>query len=256
MQRALHQGENQVLLARHTQTGQPAAIKLTRSQQERLRHEHELLRWLDGAGGCPRVLASGETDGAAWFAMEYIAGESILSHVRHLGRRGSPERVAWVQQAAQDVLAALRELHQRGVLHCDLKGSNVLVEPSGRVRLIDFGSARRTCSEAGTCSGARFAGTFGCAPPEQLVGALLDARTDLFAAGVLFYRLLTDNLPFWGRTLPECLRELHDERPRTPSGPPKFVSVIMESLSPKPERRPLSAEDALRRLAVPDSADA
>ena len=226
------------------------AVKIG-AERSRLQQEHDTLRRLGGAGGSPHALDCGEVDqGGApmfWFGMEHISGAPVIDHVRAAGRRGSPERVGQAETVARNLLSRLEELHQAGVLHCDLKSSNVLVEPDGGVRLIDFGSARRLSD--GLCCGARFAGTFGCAPPEQLVGAFLDVRTDLFAVGVLLYRLLTDRFPFRGRSLTECLRELNDARPRSPTGPPALVQTIMESLSPRPERRPMSAEEALRRIS-------
>ncbi|MEL6347066.1 MAG: serine/threonine-protein kinase [Myxococcota bacterium] len=242
-------GHNQygaVYLAHDLKQNTDVALKVSRHSR-RLRHEYDTLRALQGCAGAPEVFGFGEGDdgrGLAWMSMEHIPGASARGYIRASGRR---ERLGRIKEFLRGVLAALTHLHAAGFLHCDLKASNIIVTENGRVRLIDFGCARRM--DAGRCSGARFAGTCTHAPPEQLVGGTLDARTDLFSFGVLAYDLLAERLPFMGTTPHQALREIVSQKPRPPEpAPPELASLVMSSIASCPEARPSSAADALQMM--------
>lgn len=239
-----HNPYGTVYLAYDTEYDRNVALKINR-QPRRLQHEYDTLRALNGCAGAPKVYGFGTIDREhAWMSMEHISGTSARAFVRAAGRRN---RLKQIEVFLRGVLAALSSLHCAGFLHCDLKSSNILVTDDRRVRLIDFGCARRL--DAGQCSGVRFAGTCTHAPPEQLVGGTLDARTDLFSFGVLAYELLAERLPFRCSTPHQALREMVGRKPRPlQTDSPRLASLIMSAINACPEVRPASADDALRYL--------
>ena len=94
-------------------------------------------------------------------------------------------------RVAHDLALALDHIHRRGLVHRDLKSANVLVLPDGRVKLLDFGTARISNAREQITKEGEFIGTFAYASPEQLTGRDVDHRSDLYSLGVLLYRLAT-----------------------------------------------------------------
>jgi transcriptional regulator with GAF, ATPase, and Fis domain/tetratricopeptide (TPR) repeat protein len=154
------------------------------------------------------------------------------------------------------LLEALDYLHSRGVVHGDLKPSNVLVDRSGRVRLTDFGLARLT-AESETPPGL-FMGSPGYAAPEVCRGLAPDRRSDLYSLGIMLYELTTGGRPLDGAALWETLRRHLYERPRSPGllvagFDPRLEAAILKLLEKDPARRFHSVGDLWRALgpAIP-----
>ncbi len=154
-----------------------------------------------------------------------------------------------------EVAQALDYLHAQGIVHRDLKSSNVMVLRDGRVKVLDFGAAlfRESATDPITRHG-EFVGTFAYASPEQIRGETVDARADLYSLGVLLYRLITGRRPFEADT-PEGLARLHlEEAPRhpielVPGLPDDLCRLILEMLAKTPGARPVSAAAVAARLA-------
>ncbi|MFN0241492.1 MAG: sigma 54-interacting transcriptional regulator [Planctomycetota bacterium] len=126
--------------------------------------------------------ASGET----FVAREWIDGEDLLAWTRRLRAQNAPDDDREIGRVIAELCVPLAHLHARGFVHADLKATNVIVTPSGRVVLTDFGLARAAHSAA-AASGAR--GSLFSIAPEELLGGRIDARADLFALGVLMHEL-------------------------------------------------------------------
>ncbi|NOY25185.1 MAG: protein kinase [Oligoflexia bacterium] len=203
-------------------------------------------------------------DNRPYLTMELLDGVAAQVHARSCGRPGNARRTAEVVRIVTHVADALDYLHQRDIIHRDLKSSNVMVLPDGRVKLLDFGTARlRGQTEEITRKG-EFVGTFAYASPEQLQGHEVDARADIYSLGVLFYRLLTGKRPFEADS-PHALAMLHIEQdPRPPrelaTGLPQVLNdLVLQMLAKRPELRPSSTRevaDRLRDYAQPDGARA
>lgn len=196
------------------------------------------------------------TDGRIFIVTELVEGktlEDLLDDGLPL-----PEAIAILLQ----VCDALNEAHQQGVVHRDLKPGNVMVERIGSqdvAKVLDFGIAKLAAQPKVTATGAIF-GTPAYMSPEQAKGVAVDARTDVYALGVMLYQLATGRLPFES-TSPGALMVRHiSEEPQPPSDlldgierriSPMLEDLILQMLEKDPDDRPETMEEVRRRLSDP-----
>ncbi len=237
-------------------SGEHLALKLLMQEgaaRARFDREYEAMIRLNHPN-IVRVYNYGLThNGQPWLSMELIDGTPIQAYAKRCGRPGSPERMEEVIRVAHDLALALDHIHRRGLVHRDLKSANVLVLPDGRVKLLDFGTARVSNALEEITRDGEFIGTFAYASPEQLTGGEADHRSDLYSLGVLLYRLATGKRPFVAKELHELARlqvKVPPEPPRekVPSIPEGLQDVILGLLEKKKEDRPVSGEDVARQL--------
>ncbi|MBI5543621.1 MAG: protein kinase [Deltaproteobacteria bacterium] len=197
-------------------------------------------------------------DGTLFIAMELVEGPSLRAVIE----KEAPLSLRRALTICDQILSALEEAHGAGVVHRDLKPENALVghlrDGSEMVKVVDFGIAKLLGpegdgSERLTGTGL-VCGTPGYMAPEQIAGDPHDARTDVYAAGVILFELLTGHPPFGAPTLNELLRLHLDAPPPSPSScaklpiPPALDLLVLRSLSKKPERRVESALEMMRAL--------
>jgi eukaryotic-like serine/threonine-protein kinase len=225
----------------------PVAVKLMRAGLAR--DPHAVARFRREARAVaslahPNVVGIhdvGELDGRPFIVMELVAGEPLSQVVVRDGPL-SPGRVAEIGEA---VAAALAFAHAAGIVHRDVKSSNVIVTPWGHVKVLDFGIAR-AASWTPITDGERVHGTAEYLSPEQARGDELDGRSDLYSLGVVLYELLTGRVPFTGEnSVAIALRHL-DERPAPiwglrPGVPAGLEAIVMRCLQKEPDRRYQSA---------------
>ncbi len=180
----------------------------------------------------------------AYLVMELLEGVTLEATLAREGRL--PWRVA--ARIGMELSAALACLHGAGIVHRDIKPSNVLIETSGRAKLIDLGVAQLRTGrsyERLTQSGA-IVGTPGYMAPEQLAGGAVTDRTDLWALGVLLYYVLSGQRPFAAADLSRLLFLIAHESPTplhavAPETPEPLEALVMSLLSKDPAQRPVSA---------------
>jgi len=191
----------------------------------------------------------GEDQGRHFIVMEYVQGENLKDY---LSRRGplTPQTVA---EMGQQVAAALAHAHCRGIIHRDIKPHNLLVSPEGQVKVTDFGIARAAAASSLTETGVVL-GSVHYFSPEQAQGGAVDARSDIYALGVVLYELLTGEPPFTGDSpIAIALSHLDSEPPAVaelcPHVPEDLEQAIMKAMAKDPAHRYQTAGELNRALA-------
>ena len=240
-----------VHLAVHRRDGRPVALKamslgsdVTDTELAHLRQrflgEVEAARRLSHPD-IVNVYEAGETAGSAWLAMELLRG-CDLGRYTHMSRL-LPEPL--VLQLTERLARALAHAHAQGVVHRDIKPGNVMLDlPTGQLKLTDFGVAG-LADMSRTRTGIVLGTPFYMAP-EQLAGAGADARSDLYALGVLLFQLLTGRLPHEQSSLGELLRAVASEpapdvRTLRPALAPDLAELVARTLHKQPAGRPADA---------------
>jgi tetratricopeptide (TPR) repeat protein/predicted Ser/Thr protein kinase len=173
-----------------------------------------------------RIYDLSELDGMKFITMEFVEGGD-LRKLLHQKRKLPPEEAVEIMR---QVCLALEAAHGAGIIHRDLKPQNIMQDRQGRILVMDFGLARSLASDGMTQTGALL-GTVEYMSPEQAMGKHLDARSDLFTLGLIFYELLTGNIPYKADTAMASLLKRNQERavPATEldSSIPKGLSDIV-----------------------------
>jgi len=242
-----------VYRARDTLVGDVVALKMLEVGDgqraellERFRREVRLARRISH----PHVARThdlGEHAGHLYLTMEYVEGEDLQS----LLNREKPLAVARAARIALGVCEGLAAAHAAGVVHRDLKPANVLVENGGRVVLTDFGIARAVAGEAASRTQG-MVGTPMYMAPEQISGGEVTARSDLYAAGLLLFEMLTGKPPFTGESPMAVAFARLRQPPPDPSGhpgvPEALAHLVRHCLSREPEERPSGALEVAAAL--------
>jgi predicted Ser/Thr protein kinase len=182
-------------------------------------------------------------DGRPYCVMEYLDGMTLDALLREQGPLAPEDAL----DLLEPVCAALAAAHRAGIVHRDVKGSNVCVSFGGdrrAVKLLDFGIAKLLYDDArgaALTSAGRQMGTPSVMAPEQILGDPVDGRTDVYALGALLHKLLTGRPPFRGESPSELARQHLEEPPPRPSSsapvPLELDAVVVRCLEKRPERR-------------------
>lgn len=199
----------------------------------------------------------GESDGISFIVMEHVEGETLLARI---GRRLTPPEVVDIAVQAAD---ALDLAHAKGITHRDIKPANLMLTHRGNVKVLDFGVAKVACNDEGSLNGDwtvepvnAVSGIFGSAPymsPEQIVGAGVDSRSDVFSLGVVIYQMATGQVPFSGSTWAELQDSILHTAPDTMMGlnpdiPPELERITLKCLDKRTGGRYQSARELLTDL--------
>ncbi|MGD9561821.1 MAG: protein kinase [Pyrinomonadaceae bacterium] len=253
-------GMGEVFLAEDTKLGRRVALKFLAA--EFASDPEHLARFVREARASsalnhPNICTIYEINDAAmppFIAMEFIDGETVAGMIRRR-RRSVRESIDLIIQAAD----ALAEAHSKGVVHRDIKPANIVVNKQGRLKVLDFGLAKRVFSNDGPLD-ARFLtnagvvlGTASYMSPEQARGLEVDHRSDIWSLGVCLYEMLTGVLPFEGETAADTFAAILTREPVAPSTlvreiPGQLDEIVLRMIRRMKEHRFQSAEDLIKGL--------
>jgi serine/threonine protein kinase/tetratricopeptide (TPR) repeat protein len=240
-------GMGEVFLAEDTKLGRKVAIKLLHPESlsdehagKRLLREAQAAAKLDHPNICI-IHEVREEGGYSFIVMQYVEGEALSSRIQK-----GPLKPAELLNVAVQVADALREAHSREITHRDIKPQNIMVTPSGQAKVLDFGLAKLLPEQTSTSSDAQtnslvtepgmIIGTVPYMSPEQVKGQTIDARSDLFSLGAVFYEMATGKQPFAAGSMAETLSAILREEPEPlaryarglPSGLQRIVAKCLE----------------------------
>lgn len=252
-------GMGEVYKAEDTRLGRTVALKLLVPEAARGREaKQRLLREARATSALnhPNIVtiySIEKTRDFDYIVMEYVDGDTLASRIE----RRSLE-LAEVLEVGIQVAEALQAAHTIGVIHRDVKPSNVLISSGGQIKLVDFGVAKRVSRVGGesttrndsfllTADGT-ILGTVAYMSPEQTRGEALDQRTDLFSLGTFLYQAATGELPFQGPSALSIMHEIAVTDPPPPNVvdpalPPEFSAIVQRALAKNKEERFLSAAE-------------
>jgi serine/threonine protein kinase/Tol biopolymer transport system component len=259
-------GMGEVYLARDTQLDRDVAIKVLTAQiardQQRL---HRFLQEARAAAGLSHpniahIYEIGEADDGYFIAMEYVEGITLDQKIA-----ARPLSVGESLDIALQLTDALDEAHSNGITHRDIKSSNIMVTPRGRVKVLDFGLAkvaqaasreRVSDSEIATrvkTSPGVVMGTVNYMSPEQASGKEVDTRTDVWSVGVVLYEMVTGRLPFEGPTPSHIIVAILEKEPlplsaHVPNLPEALDWIVTEALTKHVAERTQTARELLKKL--------
>ncbi|MFM2352861.1 MAG: Stk1 family Ser/Thr kinase [Actinomycetota bacterium] len=234
-------GMSDVHVATDAKLGRRVAVKLLKSAlasdpvfRSRFRHEAQaaarmahptIVRVFDAGEEIVREPGGGETI-VPYIVMEYVEGRLLKDIIAE-----GPLPFAEAARIAEGILTALEYSHRAGVVHRDIKPGNVMVTSSGQVKVMDFGIARAISDSAATVAQtSSILGTAQYFSPEQARGETVDARTDLYASGVVLFEMLTGRAPFHGESAVAVAYQHVSEAPPTPSSINPQVSAAMDAV--------------------------
>ena len=250
-------GMGEVYRADDVKLGHPVALKFVRgtlspSVLQRLYDEVRIGRQVAHPSVC-RLYDIVEVDGHTFLAMEYVDGEDLASLLARIGRL-PPDKALDI---TRDLCAGLLAIHEKGVVHRDLKPANVMIDGRGRARITDFGLAVAPDSSTRYA----FAGTPAYMAPEQLAGADVTVRSDLYALGLVLYEMLSGRRFFDAATGDALLLQHQDSKGGKLAGVARLLDspaarAVLQCLEEDPRARPSSARAVLALLPGHDPLEA
>lgn len=246
-------GQGEVYKATDTKLGRSVVIKVLppeltvkEANLKRFEREARLASALDHPNICT-IFDLNESGGVNFIAMQFVEGQNVRQLVS-----GRPLDLRSALSIAIQVADALAAAHSRGIIHRDIKAGNVMVTPSGQVKILDFGLAKLLDAEGAGPGGIHHTdltevgipyGTATYAAPEQARGERVDARADIFSTGVLLYEMLTGTWPFQGKTSVDVRHAVLHENPpvldqaRPGGAPPRLQDILDRALAKDPKER-------------------
>jgi serine/threonine protein kinase len=178
----------------------------------------------------------GEQDGEPFIAMEYIVGQTMAEIIR----ARAPLEVTRKLEIIRELCDGLAFAHKAGIVHRDVKPANIIVEPEGSIKILDFGIAR--IAESGMTQAGMLIGTLNYMSPEQVAGRVVDSRSDIFAVGAVFYELLRYQQAFPGGLHNGILNKILNEPPPSletacPGLDSEVIAIVDRALQKAPESR-------------------
>lgn len=195
------------------------------------------------------VFFSGAAEGIPFFAMEFVDGKNLEEIMNERGPLRPDQAIAWMREIALGLEVAA----EHGLIHRDVKPTNILIDLSGRVRIVDFGLAKALDSDTRLTVTGAVVGTPFYLSPEQGLSKPVDQRSDIYSLGATFYHLLTGSPPFEAEnSVSIILKHVHDSptpiKDRNSAVPEPLARIVMRCLSKEPRHRYQDYDELIRDL--------
>ena len=236
--------------ARDTLIGRTVALKsflqgFGKNSEEQFLREAQTIGRLSHSSIAQLYDVSTDSGGSPFLVMEFVSGKNLEELLAQ-----SPIPFSSAAVWGADLASALAYAHRAGIIHGDVKPSNIRVTEGDQVKLVDFGVARFASQVSGS---DRVLGTPAYLSPEQIEGQKQDGRSDLFSLGVVLYEMITGVRPFAGNSLGEVCAQILTDNPvppskRNPSIPAAFDRIVARCLAKNADERYQSGNDLARAL--------
>lgn len=230
----------------------PVAVKVCLSRddetKERFRREAEIAGFLEHRN-ITTVFDAGVHEGTPYLVEEYLSGEDLA----HVIRRQEPEAMEKKLDFLIQIADGLGYAHSKGVIHRDIKPGNIRVLDNGRLKIMDFGTAKLANVESNLTQTGMTLGTVAYLSPERLLGQPSGTNSDIFSYGVLAYEVASFRRPFTGRNIPNLIDQVLNAAPvplseAWPECPPSLAQVVERCLLKDPRQRYTTCEQVLADL--------
>jgi serine/threonine protein kinase len=235
--------------ARQVRLDRPVALKLVEPGlardpviRERLRREARTVAALEHPNVVP-LYEAGEEGGTVYIATRWVEGTELGTLIQ----RDGPLEPGRAARTAAQIAAALEMAHEQGLVHRDVKPSNVILTPEDHVYLTDFGLAKRVATAPGLTAVDQMLGTVDFVAPEQIEGSEPDARGDIYALGCVLFEMLTGAPPFadqkggMAKMWAHVNAEAPSVRAQRPGVPPALEDIVRRAMAKAPDARPTAA---------------
>jgi eukaryotic-like serine/threonine-protein kinase len=243
-------GTARVYLASREDDDEPLVVKILRQEivlnrkaMERFMEEYAMVERIQSRH-VARILGHGKHDRNIYLVMEFFEGGDLA---KRLGAKAMPAKEAL--QLFRELMFALGDIHEKGILHRDLKPQNLMFRKDGTLAIVDFGIAKNIAAADRTGAG-EVLGTPRYMSPEQVQGRALDLRTDIYSAGVLLYQMLTGKHMFDGETAMEvAMHHLNTVPPQLPRDLARYQALLDKLVEKDREARFRNADEVIGFLA-------
>jgi serine/threonine-protein kinase len=198
------------------------------------------------------VFDQGQDSDMAYLVMEYLPGINLRDLLKEHGKLTTEQTI----DVLEAVLSGLSAAHKAGIVHRDLKPENVMLADDGRIKIGDFGLARAV--SANTATGAALLGTIAYLSPELVTRGIADARSDIYAVGIMMYEMLTGEQPYKGEQPMQIAYQHANDSVPTPSSindhvPAELDELVLWATAKEPDERPRDARVMLDQLMATQS---
>jgi tRNA A-37 threonylcarbamoyl transferase component Bud32/TolB-like protein len=226
----------------------PEHLSADESFSARFLREARSAAKLEHPGICP-IYAGGEAQGTYFIAMQYVEGETLGEVLEDYGSLPVEQALLVVRRVAD----ALGFAHGRGFVHRDIKPDNIMIDREGRVKVMDFGLARRTTLDTRMTQTGMYVGTPEYSSPEQCETLDLDGRTDIYSLGIVLYEMLSGTVPYKAETPYALFTKICTETPRpvqelNPKLPDNIAAVVDRMIAKDRDERYQSTDDLVRDI--------
>ena len=195
------------------------------------------------------VFDVGHSEDINFIVMEYVAGGTLKQEIEKYGRLSYKDAI----KIAIDVASALTHAHIRGLVHCDIKPHNILIDSEGKAKVADFGIARVMATATATLTNNDVMGSVHYVSPEQAAGKNVTAQSDIYSLGIVLFEMLTGRVPFEAETpVAVALMHVKDKPPLlrefNPDIPPVLESIVSKTLAKNPVERYRTANELINEL--------